>query len=132
VVSECKTLIKKDEKWKHINLNPSTSTMSGLLKIYKVDSPVRPVVNWKQAPAYKLAKLVSKKTPTVHTAPIRIQCEKLNPTFKDLREIPFNTNLHFVSFDIENMYTNFPTENLQISLASYAKSICWMIILDSK
>ena len=30
----------------------------------------------------------------------------------DLVEIPLNQNLRFVSFDIENMYSNVPTNNL--------------------
>ena len=62
LVNECQTLIRKKEKWKYINLNPSAPTISGLLKIHKFDSPIRPVVNWKQAPAYKIAKILSKNS----------------------------------------------------------------------
>jgi hypothetical protein len=43
-------LIHKDEKWKYIYLNPSPPTIRGLIKIHKTDSPVRPIVNWKNAP----------------------------------------------------------------------------------
>ena len=28
-------------------------------KIHKDDAPIRPIVNWKNAPAYKLAKMLS-------------------------------------------------------------------------
>jgi len=52
-------LIHKDEKWKYIYLNPSPPMIRGLIKIHKTDSPVRPIINWKNAPAYKLATKLS-------------------------------------------------------------------------
>ena len=61
LVNECQNLVKKEEKWKYVSLKPSAPSISGLLKIHKSDSPIRPIVNWKQAPAYKIAKLLSKK-----------------------------------------------------------------------
>jgi hypothetical protein len=54
------SIIQKDERWKYINLNPNPPTIRGLIKIHKEDSPIRSVVNWKSAPAYKLAKMLSK------------------------------------------------------------------------
>ena len=59
VVNNCTTVIHKEEKWKYINLNPSAPSMKGLPKIHKINSPVWPIVNWQNAPPYKLAKLVS-------------------------------------------------------------------------
>jgi hypothetical protein len=50
-ILECNTLIKKDSKWKFKNLNPKAPTIRGLIKIHKVDRPIRPIVNWTQAPA---------------------------------------------------------------------------------
>jgi hypothetical protein len=40
-------------------LNPIPPSIKGLIKVHKPDSPIRPVINWKNTPAYKLAKLVS-------------------------------------------------------------------------
>jgi hypothetical protein len=34
--------------------------MRGLIKIHKHEAPIRPAVNWKNAPAYKLEKLLTK------------------------------------------------------------------------
>jgi len=50
----------RDEKWKYVNLNPSAPTMRGLLEVHKINSSLRPVINWQNAPAYKLAKILSK------------------------------------------------------------------------
>lgn len=44
-INECHQIIQNDIKWKYINLNPSSPTISGLIKIHSVDSTVRPIVN---------------------------------------------------------------------------------------
>jgi hypothetical protein len=58
-INECQIIIHKEQVWKYINLNPSTPTIRGLIKIHKTDSRIRPVLNWQNAPAYKLAKMLS-------------------------------------------------------------------------
>jgi hypothetical protein len=40
-------------------------TITGLIKIYKQAQPIRPVVNWKNAPAFKLAKALAQKLTTI-------------------------------------------------------------------
>jgi hypothetical protein len=40
VINECSDIIPKDKKWKYINLNPSSPTMRGLVKIHKEPSPI--------------------------------------------------------------------------------------------
>jgi hypothetical protein len=66
MMNDCQITIPKDKKWKYTNLNPSAPVIRGLPKIHKVNLPIRPVVNWKQAPAYTLAKLLSQHLQT-HT-----------------------------------------------------------------
>ena len=39
------SLIRKEHKWKFINLNPIPPNLRGVIKIHKPNSPVRPVVN---------------------------------------------------------------------------------------
>jgi hypothetical protein len=60
-IKEFQLIIQKDEGWKYIDLNPTAPTIRGLIKIHKEDSPIRPIVNWKNAPAYKLVKMLVKK-----------------------------------------------------------------------
>jgi hypothetical protein len=57
----CTSLIPKDAKWKYTNLSPNAPTIKGLIKLHKTNQPVRPVVNWRNAPAYKLLQLLSTK-----------------------------------------------------------------------
>ena len=40
---------------------PFCPSIKGLIKLQKPDQPIRPVVNWRNAPAYKLSKLFTNK-----------------------------------------------------------------------
>jgi hypothetical protein len=59
-VNLCNHTIQKEDKWKYINLNPTAPTLKGLPKIHKNGTPIRPIVDWRNAPAHKLAQLFSK------------------------------------------------------------------------
>jgi hypothetical protein len=45
-INNCKIIFPKQDKWKY------TPTLKGLIKIHKPESPISPVVNWTNAPAY--------------------------------------------------------------------------------
>jgi len=59
-INECRSVIQKSDKWKFMNLNPTALTMRGLIKVHKEGAPIRPVVNWRNAPGYKLAQMLVK------------------------------------------------------------------------
>jgi len=42
-------------------MNPSAPSIKGLIKLHKPEHPIRPVVKWRGAPAYKLARLFTQK-----------------------------------------------------------------------
>jgi hypothetical protein len=58
-LNECKQLIDTHNKWKYINLNPGTPVLRGLIKVHKEDTPIRPIVNFRNAPTYNLAKMLA-------------------------------------------------------------------------
>jgi len=72
-------LIHKDKKWKYTYLSPSPLTITGLIKIRKTHSPVRPIVNWKNAPAYKLATKLSNKFEIYIPLPHIFNVKKYSP-----------------------------------------------------
>jgi hypothetical protein len=59
-LKQCKNIIQKEEKWKYINMNPTAAGLYATIKLHKHNTPIRPIINWKNAPAYKLAKQLSK------------------------------------------------------------------------
>jgi hypothetical protein len=40
-------------------MNPTAPSIRGLPKIHKVNCPIRPIINWRNEPAYKLAKTLN-------------------------------------------------------------------------
>jgi len=44
VVTDSKTLIPQEIKWKYVNMNPTAPTIKGLIKMHKPEHPIRPVV----------------------------------------------------------------------------------------
>jgi len=60
-LNECQSIMRKDERWKYINLNSTAPTHKGLIKIHIEYSLVRPTVNWKNASVSKLAKKLYKQ-----------------------------------------------------------------------
>ena len=57
-VNEFQRITNKSDRWQYINLNPTAPTIRGLVKVHKEGVPIRPIVNWKNVPAYKLAKCI--------------------------------------------------------------------------
>jgi hypothetical protein len=64
------------------------------------------------APAYKLAKLLTKILQTHIPLPYSFNVKNTVQLIEDLTDIPYSHNLRLTSFDISNMYTNIPTEQL--------------------
>jgi hypothetical protein len=54
-INECKITIRQPDKRKYINMNPKAPHLYGTIKLHKADKPIRPIVNWKNSPGYKLA-----------------------------------------------------------------------------
>jgi len=55
-VNSRKSLILNEPKWECINFIPTSPTIRGLTNIYKSGNPIRPIISWTYAPAYKLSK----------------------------------------------------------------------------
>jgi hypothetical protein len=61
-ISTCKLTIRQHEKWKYTNMNPKAPYIFGNIKllVHKAEKPIRPIVNWKNSPWYKLAAHLAK------------------------------------------------------------------------
>jgi hypothetical protein len=79
-INECQLITQKDKRWRYSNPNLTPPTIRGLIKIHKEDSPIRPIVNWKNVPSYKLAKTLPKKleiyTPLPYTFNVKSTVHK--------------------------------------------------------
>ena len=119
--SESTNLIPKEKRWQFVNLNPSIPNIRGLIKIHKAEAPIRPIVNWENSPAYKVAKMLTNKLHTYAPLPYTYNI-KNSQLINDLQEIPYDLNLRLASLDITNMYTNIPTSTLLATIKRYVKT----------
>jgi hypothetical protein len=113
-INHSPNLIPSDSNWKFINLNPSAPTIKGLIKLHKPDHPIHPVVNWRNAPAYKLNYLPQK---IYHFVPLPNAFNVKNSTdlINQLSTTRITPTTTFASLDISNMYSNIPvTETKEI------------------
>jgi len=68
----------KNDRWKYVNLNPMAPTIRVLVKMDKEGAPIRSIINWRNAPAYKLAKMLTKKLHTYISLTISTQRTQSN------------------------------------------------------
>lgn len=55
-VNSRKSLILNEPKWECINFIPTSPTTRGHINIYESGNPIRPIISWTDALAYKLSK----------------------------------------------------------------------------
>jgi hypothetical protein len=115
-VNERQQIIHRSDGWKYINLNPTAPTVRGLVKVHKEGAPIRPIVNWKNVPAYKLAKLLARKLHTYIPLPYTFNVENTMQLINDLTELPYGHNIKFASLDISNIYSNVPIKEMITAL----------------
>jgi hypothetical protein len=102
------TLIPRDSKWRYVNLNPSAPTIKGLIKLHKPDQPIRPIVNWRNAPAYKLSRLLTTKIRQFALLPYAFNVKNSTELIRELKQTPITPTTMFASLDITDMYSNIP------------------------
>jgi hypothetical protein len=104
--------IKQTDKWKYINMNPKAPHIYGTIKLHKADKCIRPIVNWKNSPGYKLAKYLEKLLKNTMQLPNAFNVQNSETLMHSLKQINTHKNIKMCSFDIKNMYTNIPLNEL--------------------
>jgi hypothetical protein len=105
-INSCSLIVLNDKKWKYVNLNPSPPNLNGLIKIHKQDAPIHPIVNWKDAPTYKLAKLGSDIIKHEIPLPYVFNVKNSIQLMSQLQELPYSHNIQLAFFGITNTYSN--------------------------
>jgi len=104
--NNCKLVIDTENKGRFISLNPVTPPLRGLIKIHKEGTPIRPVVNFKNVPSYKLAKMLTDVLKTHLPMPSAYNVQNSIQLMNDISKIPFTSELKLASLDISNNYAN--------------------------
>jgi hypothetical protein len=87
-------------------MNPKAPHMHGIIKLHKEDKPIRPIVNWRNSPGYKVAKHLATQLSDRLSLPYIYNVKDSIELMQNLERLHINDNTKLCSFDITNMYTN--------------------------
>ena len=91
--------------------NPKQPKLNSLIKIHKKELPIRPLINSKTAPNYKLAKLITKELTNKLNLKYKHNIKNTINLTENLNTIHVTDNTKLYSRDITNMYTNIPIKD---------------------
>jgi hypothetical protein len=77
------------------------------------NKPIRPIVNWKESPGYKLAKHIKTILNNIIKMPNIFNIQNSHHLSQSLMNTKIDTNMKLCSFDTENMYTNIPITEIK-------------------
>jgi hypothetical protein len=89
-------------------MNPSAPSIKGLIKIHKQDQPIRPVVNWRNAPAYQLSKRFTNKINLLTPLPHSLNLKNTHDLIRELSDTTTLPQHTMASLNITNLYANIP------------------------
>jgi hypothetical protein len=93
-------------KLRTLKVKPLSTFHKGPDQITQPDHPIHPIVNWGNAPTYKLAKSFSHKINQFAPLPHAFNVTNSTDLINQLLQTPVTPTTTFASLDITNMYSN--------------------------
>ena len=84
----------------YINNNPKPLKLNSLIKIHKLCEPIRPLINFKKAPTYKIAKIIAQKLKNNHLTNNYHNIRNMYELIDKLKVINIDENTYFTSYDL--------------------------------
>jgi hypothetical protein len=103
-LKQCNNIIQKEDKWKYMNMNPIAPNLHATIKLHKHNTPVRPIINWKNPPAYELAKHLSKTLHSYLQLPHTYNVQNSIHLMTDLEGIELDKDMRLCPFDVKNIF----------------------------
>jgi hypothetical protein len=92
------------------------------VKLRKHDKPIRPIVNGKESPGYKIAKHITTILSKTLKLPKAFNIKNTYHLTQSLKNTTINENTKLCSFDIKNMYTNILTNELKYIITNISNN----------
>ena len=102
-------------------MKTSAPSIKDLIKTHKPEQPIRPVVNWRNAPTYKLSKPFTRKVKKLNPLPHSFKIKNAQDVMKDLGNTPMLPHHNLASLDITNLYSNIPVKETKTILTKILK-----------
>jgi hypothetical protein len=93
-------------------MNPVAPHIYGTIKLHKERKLIRPIVNWRNSPGYKLATYLAKHLKNSIQLPNVFNIQNSEKLMHSLKETSIQTNTKICSFDIKNMSMSIPQNKL--------------------
>ena len=93
-------------------MQPKALVLNALIKTYKPNMPVRPVVNNTQAPTHKLARHINKTLDNWQILPNTFNAINSIQIAQDLKHLEIKPSYRIITLDIKDLYTNLPTQGI--------------------
>jgi len=108
-------ILKADNQHNIKMTNPKAPILRGQPKTHKEDIPIRPIVNFRRAPTYKLCKYLNNKIKNNIHWDNNYSIKNTSELVDKIKNIQIPKNCMFLSFDVKDMYSNIPIqETVQI------------------
>lgn len=98
---------KEKHKYLHV-MNPHAPTLRAQPKIHKVNSPIRPIVNYRGSPAYKLSMELNDVLNKHYVFQQQFSITNTYELVNRVKDIKIPVGYKWMSLDITNLYTNVP------------------------
>ena len=95
-------------------MNPQPPILYGLPKLHKTNYPLRPVVSYINAPAYKICKYLNDLLKEMFISKFSIK-NSLELT-KDLQNLNIQNTDKLIFFNVKNLFPSIPIRDLKIIL----------------
>lgn len=89
-------------------INPKAPQLKGQPKTHKTDIPIRPIVNFRTAPTYKICKYLNRTIKSNLNWESNFSILNTTELVNNIKNINIPDNSYFISFDIKDMYSNIP------------------------
>jgi hypothetical protein len=94
----------------YLKKNPTPPTLNAQLKLHKPNIPIRPVVNNKNAPAYKTAKTLNDILKQCLCLDNRYNIINSTSLANDIVKLSINNKHRMITYDVKGLYTNVPID----------------------
>jgi hypothetical protein len=108
-LKKCHIIISSLNKFKFIQIKPQAPKLNALIKLHKENLPIRPVVNYKNAPTYNIAKFLAKWLKQNLNLPYKYNINNTTQCAESLMKLNVLPMSKIATLDITNLYTNIPS-----------------------
>jgi hypothetical protein len=111
-VSKSGMVISKSQQKQVTQVKPNAPHLNVLIKTLKQDAPTRPVINNRQAPAYRLAKFLNKSFNQMIKLPYTYALKNTLEIAQELTNLHINSQYRLATFDIKDLYVKLPIQDI--------------------